>query len=225
METSEPKRAPLRRRRQQRSVDTRLRIVNAALAEFAKFGFDGASTRGISQAAEVPHSLVIHHFSSKAELWHETVTEAASWYLARLFRLEDDLAGDAASRLRTFCAEYIRFSADHPDFFRMMTQENTLRSERIEWLVEHHVRHLVKRISGLIAEAQAQGRFVEGDPTELLYMFVGAATGPYRSSREIELLTGNSPHEPARVEEHIRACERLFFREPVRKRRASGPKS
>ena len=218
MEASEPQRAPVRRRRQQRSVDTRLRIVNA---EFAKFGFDGASTRGISQAAEVPHSLVIHHFSSKAELWHETVSEAASWYLGRLSSLEHDPAGDAVSRLRTFFAEYIRFSADHPDFFRMMTQENTLRSERIDWLVEHHARDLAKRISGLIAEAQAQGRFVEGEPTELLYMFVGAATSPYRSSREIELLTGSTPHEPARVEEHIRACERLFFREPAPKRRPS----
>ncbi|GAA0322705.1 hypothetical protein GCM10009087_36220 [Sphingomonas oligophenolica] len=206
---------PLKRRRQQRSIDTRLKIVNAALSEFARFGFDGSSTRGISQAAEVPHSLVIHHFKNKEDLWHATVREAVSWYLDRVFLPEQDGTSTAADRLRHYFAEYIRFSADHPDFFRMITQENTLRSERLCWLVENHVGATTARTSALIAAAQAEGAFVDGDPLQLLYIFLGAATAPYRSSAEIEMLTGTPVSGAGQVEEHIRTCEKLFFRNPA----------
>lgn len=216
MDAQDTSPAPLRRRRQQRSIDTRLKIVKAALSEFAKYGFDGASTRGISQAADVPHSLVIHHFKSKFDLWHATVTETASWYLGRVFLPEGGAGMTPSARLKHYFAEYIRFSAEHPDWFRMITQENTLRSERLAWLVEHHVGQTVQRTTQMIAAAQEEGAFVDGDPLQLLYLFVGAATGPYRSSAEIELLTGHSPNEPNMVEEHIQTCERLFFREPVK---------
>lgn len=204
----------VRRRRQQRSIDTRLKIVKAALSEFAKYGFDGASTRGIAQAAEMPHSLVIHHFKGKDDLWHATVTETVKWYIDRVFLPDDDGRTGPAERLRHYCAEYIRFSASHPDFFRMMTLENTLDSERLQWLVEDHVDSTVARVTAIIAAAQAEGTFVAGDPIRLLYMFLGAATSPYRSSAELKLLTGKSPAAPAQIEEHIRTCELLFFREP-----------
>jgi TetR/AcrR family transcriptional regulator len=207
----------VRRRRQQRSIDTRLKIVKAALSEFAKYGFDGASTRGIAQVAEVPHSLVIHHFKGKDDLWHATVRETVKWYIDRVFLPDDDGKTSPAERLRHYFAEYIRFSASHPDFFRMMTLENTLNSERLQWLVEHHVDRTVVRVTAIIVAAQAEGTFASGDPIKLLYMFLGAATSPYRSSAELKLLTGKSPAAPAQVEEHIRTCERLFFREPETK--------
>jgi AcrR family transcriptional regulator len=209
----------LRRRRQQRSIDTRLKIVKAALSEFAKYGFDGASTRGIAEVAEVPHSLVIHHFKGKDDLWHTTVRETVNWYINRVFLPDDDGKMRPAERLRHYFSEYIRFSASHPDFFRMMTLENTLNSERLQWLVEHHVEGTVARVTAIIVAAQAEGTFVAGDPIRLLYMFLGAATSPYRSSAELKLLTRRSPGDPAQVAEHIRTCERLFFREPEAKPR------
>lgn len=203
---------PMRRRRQQRSIDTRNKIIKAALAEFAKFGFEGASTRQVAAAIDVPHSLVIHHFSNKNDLWHATVKEAVSWYSGRVVDVPDDgQAPTAARRLRHWFAEYIRFSADHPDFFRMMTQENTLRSERLVWLTDQHIRETLRQASELVRAAQEEGEFVEGDPVQLVYIFLGAATSPYRSDGEIEILTGKHPADPAQVEEHIRTCERLFF--------------
>jgi TetR/AcrR family transcriptional regulator len=211
----EPAAKPLRRRRQQRSIDTRQKIIQAALAEFAKFGFEGASTRRVAMTVGIPHSLVIHHFNNKSDLWYATVKEAVSWYTQRVYPAQSDpKLSSAASQLRYFFTEYIRFSADHPDFFRMMTQENTLRSERLAWLVENHVRETVRRATRLVKQAQREGALVEGDPTQLLYLFLGAATSPYRSAGEIELLTGQDPATPRRVAEHIKFCERLFFREP-----------
>src|ERR1700719_2456524 len=113
-ETGTTQRKPARRRQQQRTVDTRLKIIRSALSQFALLGFDGASTRGIAEAAEAPHSLVIYHFHSKEELWYETVKEAVRWYARRNFGVVGPVKdGDPVRRLKHNFANYIRFSAEH----------------------------------------------------------------------------------------------------------------
>ncbi|MDB5443757.1 MAG: hypothetical protein JWP73_2133 [Phenylobacterium sp.] len=211
--SAQPK--PARRRQQQRSVDTRLKIIRSALSQFALLGFDGASTRGIAEAAEVPHSLVIYHFHTTEELWYETVKEAVRWYTRRNFGVVGPVrVGDPVRRLKRNFAHYIRFSAEFPDFFRMLTRENALASKRLEWLVTNHVGPTLAHTTELIRRAQALGAFVEGDPLSLLYLFLGSATSPYRSAREIELLTGEAPDTEDAIRRHIELCERLFFRTP-----------
>lgn len=211
--TDTEKSAPIRRRQQQRSIDTRLKITRAALAQFALLGFDGASTRGIALAAAVPHSLVLHHYKSKTELWYETVSSIIAVYRERMVDDAGLQEQSAADRLRHFLADYIRFSAAYPDFFCMMTQENLRKSDRLRWLVEHHVGKVAAHLTALIAQAQANGTFVAGDPLQLMYVFLGSATSPYRSAAEIELLTGQSAGDPARVEQHIQICLSLFMRD------------
>jgi AcrR family transcriptional regulator len=49
-------------------LSTRARIRDAALSEFARHGYRGASIRGIARAAGVSPGLVQHHFGSKASL-------------------------------------------------------------------------------------------------------------------------------------------------------------
>ena len=204
---------PVRRGKQQRTVDTRLKIIRAALSEFALRSFDGASTRGIAEVAQVPHSLVIYHFRNKEELWYETAKEAVSWYTRRGFGSpRPSRGGDVVARLRRNFSHYIRFCAKNPDLFRLLTHENALASDRLSWFVTHHVGPTVGRTTEMIRRAQAQGGFVAGDPLTLLYLFVGAATSPYRSAREIELLTGRRPDGAAAIDAHIALCERLFFR-------------
>ena len=208
---------PARRRKQQRTVDTRLKIVKAALSEFSLRGFEGGSTRRIAEAAQVPHSLVIYHFKTKEQLWYDTIREAVQWYTRRPFGVLEPLReGDPAAQLKRMFAYYIRFSAENPDFSRLFTRENALNSERLAWLVENHVGPMQLRTTQLIAKAQAQGTFAPGDPITLLYMFHGAATSPYRSAQEIRLITGKSPSDPAAVEAHIALCETLFFRSVVK---------
>jgi AcrR family transcriptional regulator len=215
VQASETTKAPMRRRKQQRTVETRLKIIKAALSEFALRRFEGATTRGIAEVAQTPHSLVLYHFKSKDELWYETVKEAVSWYAQRDWGLSGSAPeSDVVARLRLNFHRYVRFCAENPDLFRLLTHENVLASERLTWFVEHHVAGLVSRTTDLIRRAQAQGAFVEGDPLTLLYCFLGAATSPYRSAREIELLTGSRPDNAEDIERHAALCERLFFREP-----------
>ena len=55
----------MKRAEHERSLQTKNKILLAALTEFASTGFDGVSTRAIAKKAEVNHTLISHHFGSK----------------------------------------------------------------------------------------------------------------------------------------------------------------
>jgi AcrR family transcriptional regulator len=61
-------------RRKRRTADDILgRIVTAATEEFARAGFAGATTAAIARKAEVTEAQLFRYFSSKSELFAETV--------------------------------------------------------------------------------------------------------------------------------------------------------
>jgi AcrR family transcriptional regulator len=66
------KRSPARRppaaTLQDRGAETRARLIDAALDVFNEFGFDGASTRRIAEAAGANLAAIVYHFGSKEAL-------------------------------------------------------------------------------------------------------------------------------------------------------------
>lgn len=68
--------APKRRRgrpRRDESTDLRDQIITAAAEEFAEYGYDAATMRGIARRAGVDSALLHHYFGSKSDLFGETV--------------------------------------------------------------------------------------------------------------------------------------------------------
>jgi len=53
------------------ALETRIALLNAALACFAEHGFDGTSIRMIAERAKRPLSLLSHHFGNKDNLYLE----------------------------------------------------------------------------------------------------------------------------------------------------------
>ncbi len=60
------------------SALTQKRILDAAEAEFAAKGFDGARLGSIARAASVQQALIHHHFADKAGLYREVIDRALS---------------------------------------------------------------------------------------------------------------------------------------------------
>jgi AcrR family transcriptional regulator len=207
------------RRRQQRSVDTRERILQAALEEFASHGFQGASTRSIATAAGVQHPLVTHHFESKEGLWKTvltTIQQNFSEYYGRY--LHGEKSDDDVEQLRRLQEAYIRFSAAFPHYSWLMAHEGRRGGPMLDWLVEERAKTYFSHLTRLIASAQAQGRYVEGDPTHLQYLFIGCVTRIFMQRAEVEKVMGRSLGTDKFVDEHVRLCCSLFFRDPPEKK-------
>jgi len=201
------------RRRQQRAVDTRERILAAAYDEFAEHGYEGASTRSVATKAGVQHPLVVYHFSSKEGLWRALIT-AVSFNFLQHFQEHIDEADDAdnVARLRRLQEDFIRFAAASPKFHWLMSHEGRRASERLTWLVEDRVKSYFDVVVRLIRSAQRAGRYVQGDPYHLQYLFIGAVTRIFMQSAEVQQVMGRSPFSRKFVEEHVRICCDLFFR-------------
>ena len=206
------------RRPQQRSVDTRERLVDAALAVFGDLGFEGASTREIARRAGVALAALPYHFTTKEALWRAAADRIFGELTARIGRRLDGLDGvDRATQLRLVLREFVRFSAERPELHRFMMQVAFTSSDRLAWLVETHVRPMYDFVNAITLDARKNGLGPAGRPAHLHYILIGAATSPYVMRAEFELLTGQDPCSDALIDEHVATLEQLFFPiEPAR---------
>jgi AcrR family transcriptional regulator len=205
--TKAPKRRP-----QQRSLDTRDRLVEAALQEFASHGFDGATTREIARRAGVALAALPYHFTTKEALWKAAADRIFGRLNETFRRRFEGLEGvETPTRLRLVLRDFVRFQAAHPELHRFMIQEGMARSPRLEWLVDTHIRPIHDAVRSLVQAAQRAGMTPLGRPEHLHYMLIGAASTVYALAAEFELLTGEDPSAPALVDEHVATLERLFF--------------
>ncbi len=203
------------RRRQQRSADTRERILAAAFEEFAERGFEATSTRSIAASAGVQHPLVTHHFESKEGLWKVVLTTVQANFVEYYGRyVHGEKHEDDVEELRRLQEAYIRFTAAFPNYSRLIFHMGSRPGPLLDWLLESQAKTYFRSLTQLIKSAQAQGRYVEGDPTHLQYLFIGCVTRIFMQWAEAERVMGKSLASETFVEQHVKLCLDLFFRDP-----------
>jgi len=105
--------------RRQLMSETRQRLVNAAIEEIAREGYENASINRITQAAGVATGTIYNYFPSKHELMLAILTEigtAHCAYIAGRIRQEEDVFR-RAERLMEVVFAYV---ADYPQQARII---------------------------------------------------------------------------------------------------------
>ena len=203
------------RRRQERSAQTRQRILEGGAVEFATKGFGGATTRSIAKRANVPHGLIIYHFKTKLGVWEAVMKDIiSSCHTELMGKVMQFVGRDDVAALRMFQRLFIEMSANRPELNWLMSREIGDGSKRLSRLIEKVAGKDIDLFIDLIRVAQRLGRYVEGDPAHLHYLFVGAASRAFMVSSEIERTMSLSPFDKQFIKNHIQLCERLFFRDP-----------
>ena len=105
---------------------------------------------------------------------------------ARLAQVE---ARDATAALRAFIENFVEFSARVPQLHRIMTQESTQGSGRIQWVIEAHLLDSFSQVCELIRRGQAAGAVRKGEPERLYYAVIGLGGTLFSVSTEFGLLT------------------------------------
>ena len=190
---------PKGRVRRNRS-DIRELLLDAAAIEFGERGFDGASTRAIAASVDAHQPQINYHFASKDELWRATVD--------RLFTLLDETMGAVDEKLdpaETFAERIrllVRFAAAHPELNRIMVQEASSPSERMEWVTETYVRPRFDERRRIWRQLREDGIAAPLDDLFMHYVLIGSASLPYVNAPEAEILFGSPPTDEERVEAH-----------------------
>ncbi|MCA9532871.1 MAG: TetR/AcrR family transcriptional regulator [Myxococcales bacterium] len=147
--------------------------LRVALRVFADTGFEAASIREIARRLGVSHALLRHHFGSKQQIWEATVDFSfGSMNRELTARLEHVLRSrDLRAGLRLLIVEYVRLSARFPDNLTLLTHEGALGGERLEYIVDKHVRAFVTAARGLVSHAQAEGELRDA-PWQAIFFLV-----------------------------------------------------
>lgn len=194
------------------TASTRDRILEAAIELFSERSFDGATTREIAQRAGVTQPLLNYHFGSKDDLWRAAVDALFERLRVTMQARTDGLRGvDELTTAKLVVREFITFSAHNPQLHRLITQESKADSERMDYLVEHHVRPLYDGTVAMFERLALQGAVPPIAPAHLYYILTGAGATMFVLGPECRRLTGLDPQSDEVVEAHADAVCALLF--------------
>lgn len=126
--------------RQQQKAVSRRKILDAGIALFSLKGFEGTSIAEIADRAGLKKSLVMHHFTSKDQLWRDCVDDIydrVDSFFREEFGSEPPRTVDDLRRLQRV---YVRACFRFPGYVRIPLVEGTADNERVRWLAEQHIK-------------------------------------------------------------------------------------
>src|SRR5258706_4118016 len=210
--TVERRRRPRKRAEQQRALETRGAILDAAIAEFAKRGFEGASIRAIADRLGLQHPLITYHYRSKDILWRA----AAEHAFAQIREGWDNSAPEHSNlpplaRLREEYATLFRYTVAFPEFHRFMRQEALSNNPRLKWVAETVLAPLLRRLIPQIVAAQRQGLLPAVDPILFHYMMVSLTATLSGFGPEMRVTSGLSAENTKVIEAYWSLVDEMVF--------------
>jgi len=165
------------RKQQQRSIRTKQKLLDAALQAFSENGFQGTSTRNIAERAGVHHPLITYHFKNKEELWRAAADRIFTDFNRALAAAAEAQAGECPkARMSAMIRAYVHYAAGQPALHKIMVQESSRPSQRLDWLISTHIRPLFDAAVKEIKVLQERGVAPPGDP-KLLFNMIRVSSG------------------------------------------------
>jgi len=155
-------------------MDTREMILQAAQAEFAAHGIDGARVDKIAQVAGVNKAMIYYHFQSKENLYHAIFEEHVKmigdfWERAMVEETNPE------TLIRKATEYYYSMPAKVAAFVPILLREvasggETFRNEIIKVMSE---RGLISKMKQMIDRGIADGKFRQLDSKQAMISFLG----------------------------------------------------
>jgi TetR/AcrR family transcriptional regulator len=203
---------PQKRAEQQRAVNTRRAVLNAALAEFAEKGFDAASIRVIAERTGLQHPLITYHFRNKDILWRASAEYAFGQIREEWDRFDETHAGmSPLERLRAEYRALFKYTVAFPEFHRFMRQECATNNPRLKWVAKTVVMPLIDRLLPQIAALQKQGALPQMEPILFHYMMVSLTAMLSELGPEMRVTSKLAADDPDVVANYWRAVEQMVF--------------
>lgn len=137
--------------------ERREEIIRVTLELAAKQGVDDVTTQDMAQAMGVTQGAVFRHFLSKDAIWLAVMQWARDRLMSVLGRAAEQGRDPLDALQRMFFAQ-IGFIASHPAIPRVLMSEHLHgRSAALRRLVTEIMLGYEAKITGLLADAQAQG--------------------------------------------------------------------
>ena len=179
------------RKQQQRSIVTQQKLLDAAIEAFSENGFKGTSTRDIADRAGVHHPLITYHFKNKDQLWRaatDQIFRAFNLSLVKAMAEVPDI--EPKAKAEAFIRTYLHYSLSQPALHRIILQEANCECERMDWLVENHLRPMFDEVHKALENLQEIGVAPQGSAAMLFNMIRVCAGGLIALKLELKSTSG-----------------------------------
>jgi TetR/AcrR family transcriptional regulator len=193
---------------ERKSELTRGRLLEAALVEFSRAGFEGTSTRAIAGRAGCHQPQINYHFASKEALWEAAV----DFVFADLYAAMAPVAAveDPVERFAEGIRRFVQFAARRPELNRIMVAEAMASSSRLAWIVDRHGRAAYEFNIQVWRALRATGRGAPIDERFLHHTLAGAASLLWANAPEAALLDPSFVIDDETVRAHADSLIILF---------------
>lgn len=181
----------------------RERIMDAALARFARNGLSGTRLDEIALDAGLSKPNLLYYFRSKNELYVAVLVRTLSMWLEPLAAMDD--RHDPVEALTHYITRKLEAARDHPEASRLFALEIMRGAPMLSQVLANDLRTLVDDKVAVLRRWQADGRLKPHDPHHLLFQ-IWAMTQHYADfATQVEQLTGKTLGDPVFFAE-TRAC-------------------
>jgi len=156
-------------------MNTRERILGAAVEEFARYGLGGARVDRIARRAAANKRMLYYYFGDKDGLFLAALEDRYEHIRGaeRTLDLEHLGPREALERLVRFTWEYF---VEHPEFMTLLNSENLHKGRHVRKSKRVQDMHspLVETLAAVLRKGEAQGLFRKGvDPVQLYISIAG----------------------------------------------------
>ena len=172
----------------------RERILDAALACFARTGLSGTRIEAIAQDAGLSKTNLLYYFRSKNALYLAVLTRTLDMWLEPLRAIDADR--DPREALGHYITAKLEAARDHPEASRLFALEVMQGAPMLSAVLATDLKELVDRKVALLQRWQAEGRLKPHKPHHLLFQ-IWATTQHYADfATQVEQLAGASLADP-----------------------------
>ncbi|MCB2100303.1 MAG: TetR family transcriptional regulator [Rhodobacterales bacterium] len=154
---------------------TRERILEAAVAEFAENGFGGARVDAIAERALANKRMIYHYFGNKEDLFVAVMERA--YEQIRRHEIELDLQHrDPEQGIRELVRFTFQYFLDHPEFIRLLNNENLYEARHVRRSTRIPELHspLVDQLDMVLRRGESMGEFRPGVEPVQLYISIAS---------------------------------------------------
>lgn len=176
-------------------------IREAAIIEFGRHGFKGASTKAIAERAGLTKPHLHYYISSKEELYEELLHAVLNGW-SGAFAFEDD-SDDPKKVLSLYVRKKLDYALDNPDLSRIFTTEILGGGHNLGRYWPVALKSTQKKVD-VIQRWIEQGRMRPLDPRLLLMQIWGITQHHADYAVQVQVMLGLDPDEPLDREPIVR---------------------
>ena len=167
------------------TINTELKIIDAAEQEFLLKGFEGARTTSIAAKAGVTHAMFHYYFRTKEKIFEKIISQKLE-LLTKLIMESISLENlTLEEKLKRIIDSHIDFVSDNPELPGFLVREifnNPGRFEILKTKFEAFAPLLIQNLQKELNQGFEEGKYKETDARMLLIDIISLNIFPYMAA-------------------------------------------